>query len=115
MRIYLKEPRSVTETTKAGVEQQRSYPKPGFYNAPDDLAETWIDEGIALEATDDNKVNGFRRGSDVAELVDLDAGESIEDLFSTPQIAPPEPEDAGEPVEVDVVDDLDETDDGEDF
>lgn len=116
MRIYLKEPQTVTETTKAGVEQKRSYPQAGFYNAPDLRAQAWIEEGVAFEATDDNKVNAFAPGSTVAELVDLDVpGETLEDMFSTPQVAPPEPEeDAGELIEiVEAVEEIEATADDE--
>ncbi|KKN71038.1 hypothetical protein LCGC14_0424550 [marine sediment metagenome] len=90
MRIYLTDKRDVDGT---------SYPRAGFYNAPEEQAESWIDEGVAFEATEDNKVNAFRPGSDVAELVDFDAGDNLDGLFSTYQPLPePKPE-AAEAVE----------------
>lgn len=91
MRIYLADARNnLPEITKEGVTILRSYPSPGFYNAPDERSQAWIDEGVAFEATEDNKVMAFRPGVDVAETIDFDAGENLDGLFSK-YIPAPEP------------------------
>lgn len=97
MRIYLTEARRVIESVDGGSEIERIYPRAGFYNTPTERAHNWIDEGVAFEASDDNKVLAWRPEHDAAELVDIAAGESLDGLHSKFQPLPEEED----PAEVD--------------
>ena len=73
MRIYLK-------TTKHSVVhpdgQRVSYAMPGFYaNVPDAVAGAWLEEGVAFNATPDNKVLTYAGLEEVT--IDLDAGDQL--------------------------------------
>lgn len=86
MRVYLKVALGFVES------EARTYPSVGFYNVEDVQAQKWIDEGVAFEATDDNKVIAFPSGVDVAETIDLDEDGATLDGFSSQYQPLPEKE-----------------------
>lgn len=75
MRIYLTQAVDVVMLLESGQAMPVSYPSSGFYaNVPEVLARSWIEQRIAFEATDDNKIRAYRPEHEAGELVDLDAG-----------------------------------------
>lgn len=118
MRIYLydlSERRYYDKPLEGGLYVRMRFPARGFYNAPDGLGRRWVDDGVAFEATSDNKVRGFRPGESSPRLVDFDAGGTLDGLYSQPQPLPTaedEVVEAAEP-EVDESEVLASTDDEE--
>lgn len=96
LRIYLTKGMRLTTIGDNGHERVVEFPRAGFYNAGDDVAAKWIEEGIAFAATDDNKVIGYD-GNGKLEI-DIGAGESLEGVYATIGLIPqaelenPEPE-----------------------
>ena len=84
MRIYLIERKVVTDAKGC----EKTYASQSFFaNVPKNLADEWIAAGSAYDATDDNKVKGFKNSDPV--VVDVASGESLEGIRT--QLPKPKP------------------------
>lgn len=83
MRIYTTERREYKGENSTCV-----LPASGYYNVPDAVGAAWIAEGLAFKATLDNKVEAYREGDVVVEIVAAQPGDRLGKYHSTPQ--PPE-------------------------